>query len=304
MHRTDAFPFVPFVTQEWIKNSSLVILAASCPEPPPPPAAPAPAAAPAAKGIKSDAASDESPGDSADGMPPPPARTPARADGGASSSSAGNSGSAGRRPRAAEDLDAELSRQLFLDQLQASGLKGRYLLGDDFSHYDSSFGLVPSPAPPPSGNSANPSAARKHRRLSPTEEAASGSRDGKDGSKRRRLSLLEGGDELLESVTLSVEEVETDRFEVEVTFDEDDLDGDGNPLTRAYGEGLAVLIGHLAAVRQPQVQAWLQLKEEAAAADMEALGLDGETWEDLDGLEADFVQTNATHQPNRSWLMA
>ena len=193
-------------------------------------------------------------------MPPPPARTPARAGGGASSSSAGNSGSAGRRPRAAEDLDAELSRQLFLDQLQASGLKGRYLLGDDFSHYDSSFGLVPSPAPPPSGNSANPSAARKHRRLSPTEEAASGSRDA--GRQQEATAVAaRRGDELLESVTLSVEEVETDRFEVEVTFDEDDLDGDGNPLTRAYGEGLAVLIGHLAAVRQPQVQAWLQLQK-------------------------------------------
>ena len=46
------------------------------------------------------------------------------------------------------------------------------------------------------------------------------------------------------------------------------------------------------------------LRQRLRAADMEALGLDGETWEDLDGLEADFVQTNATHQPNRSWLMA
>lgn len=143
------------------------------------------------------------------------------------------------------------------------------------------------------------------------EAGGAASREGRDASKRRRLSLLEGVDELpshfdgrdMTSVTLSVEEIDHDRFEVEVSV-EGDLDGDGNPLTRAYGEGLAVLIGHLAAVRQPQVQAWLQLKEEAAAADQEALGLDGETWEDLDGLEADFVQTNATHQPNRSWLVA
>ena len=48
----------------------------------------------------------------------------------------------------------------------------------------------------------------------------------------------------------------------------------------------------------------LQLKEDLIAADREALGLDEATWDELSGLEADFHQTNTSHTPNRSWLIA
>ena len=73
------------------------------------------------------------------------------------------------------------------------------------------------------------------------------------------------------------------------------------PLTAAYGEGLAVLLGHLAASRQPQVQAWLQLKEELMANDDAWLA---QGWDDLNDLEADFIHTNAQHLTNKSWLVA
>ena len=71
--------------------------------------------------------------------------------------------------------------------------------------------------------------------------------------------------------------------------------------SRLVGEGLAVLLSHLAANRRPQVQAWLQLKEELVRSDTVALYADG--WDDLNDLEADFITTSEMHR-GKSWLVA
>jgi len=73
-----------------------------------------------------------------------------------------------------------------------------------------------------------------------------------------------------------------------------------SPLTAAYGEGLAALLGHLSASRQPQVQAWLQLKEDLQAADEEAMLNQG--WDDLNDLEEEYIQLNHQHLASKSWL--
>ena len=68
----------------------------------------------------------------------------------------------------------------------------------------------------------------------------------------------------------------------------------------AYGEGLAALLGHLAASRKPQVQAWLQLKEDLMASDEATLAEGG--WDDLNDLEQDFLAVNSQHLAKKAWL--
>ena len=84
---------------------------------------------------------------------------------------------------------------------------------------------------------------------------------------------------------------------------EDDDVEDEPSLGQIYGEGLAVLLAHLAAARRPQVQAWLQLKEDLIKSD--AAALDSEQgWDDLNDLEADFIVTSEQHRSKGSWLVA
>ena len=86
--------------------------------------------------------------------------------------------------------------------------------------------------------------------------------------------------------------------------DENTDDGDGEgAVAVAYGEGLAVLLSHLATSRRPQVQAWLQLKEDLRLSDAAALHAT-QGWDDLNDLEADFLVTNAQHLQNKSWLVS
>ena len=97
----------------------------------------------------------------------------------------------------------------------------------------------------------------------------------------------------------SSEQMLYDDDEEEAVDEDDEVDEEG-AVAVAYGEGLAVLLGHLAATRRPQVQAWLQLKEDLVASDAAALQIE-QGWDDLDDLEADFIVTNAQHL-GKSWL--
>jgi len=62
-------------------------------------------------------------------------------------------------------------------------------------------------------------------------------------------------------------------------------------LQEAYGDGLMLLLQHLATARQPSVQAWLQLKLEAERASDAAAS----EWTNLSDLEEDFVLINHEH---------
>ena len=152
---------------------------------------------------------------------------------------------------------------------------------DEFSHYDTPLGLHPTPLPPglATGLAGSLTIASAERRV----------------ARKRRLSELggngggaKGGVERVASIS-SVD-------------GEDDDDGeDGGAVAVAYGEGLAVLLSHLAAARRPRVQAWLQLKEDLVRSDAAALHAT-QSWDDLNDLEADFIVTNAQHLQNKSWL--
>lgn len=61
-------------------------------------------------------------------------------------------------------------------------------------------------------------------------------------------------------------------------YDDDELEMmQGHELQQEYGEGLAALLQHLAHSRQPQIQAWFELKQEMEEDDDEE-----ETWTNLD----------------------
>uniref|UniRef100_A0A7S4BH68 Uncharacterized protein n=2 Tax=Chrysotila carterae TaxID=13221 RepID=A0A7S4BH68_CHRCT len=62
-------------------------------------------------------------------------------------------------------------------------------------------------------------------------------------------------------------------------------------MQEAYGDGLSALLQHLAASRQPSVQAWMQLKLEAERSNE----LSSSTWTNLASLEEDFVLMNHEH---------
>ena len=89
--------------------------------------------------------------------------------------------------------------------------------------------------------------------------------------------------------------------------EEDGADGElptEGRMAHAYGEGLAVLLSHLAAARRPQVQAWLQLKEDVVRSEAAALYDHHEQgWDDINDLEADFIVTSEQHR-GKSWLVA
>lgn len=61
-------------------------------------------------------------------------------------------------------------------------------------------------------------------------------------------------------------------------------------LSEMYGDGLSVLLQHLTTSRQPSVQAWLQLKQEAERSTDTAA-----TWTSLSALEEDFLLINHEH---------
>ena len=61
-------------------------------------------------------------------------------------------------------------------------------------------------------------------------------------------------------------------------------------LSAMYGDGLSVLLQHLTTSRQPSVQAWLQLKQEAERSTDTAA-----TWTSLSALEEDFLLINHEH---------
>ena len=84
--------------------------------------------------------------------------------------------------------------------------------------------------------------------------------------------------------------------------DEEDEEDEEGAVAVAYGEGLAVLLSHLATNRRPQVQAWLQLKEDLVRADEDALH-EEQGWDNVEDLEADFIVTNAQHL-GKSWLVS
>jgi len=192
--------------------------------------------------------------------------------------------------RAAAAFDAELSRQLFLDQIagttapphqwplhetftleamSATFEADAMVVEDDYSHYDTPLGLTPTPLP----RSLPPHLAA-HLAAVPAKAV-----DGTNGH---------GDAKPAPSASAGA--------------DSGNASAGGTGVTQAYGEGLAVLLSHLAASRPPQVAAWLQLKEEQRMFDEEALEEGG--WDDLNELEEAFIHTNAAHLAHKSWLNA
>jgi len=64
----------------------------------------------------------------------------------------------------------------------------------------------------------------------------------------------------------------------------------------AYGEGLCALLQHLAHSRQPQIQAWFELKQEMEEEEEEV------TWTNLNDLEEHFLLMNEEHLSRGSTL--
>ena len=78
-------------------------------------------------------------------------------------------------------------------------------------------------------------------------------------------------------------------------YDDDELEiMQGDELQQQYGEGLAALLQHLAHSRQPQIQAWFELKQEMEEEEEE------ETWTTLDGLEREYLLLSEYHLGQRS----
>ncbi|KAL1499362.1 hypothetical protein AB1Y20_011569 [Prymnesium parvum] len=73
-------------------------------------------------------------------------------------------------------------------------------------------------------------------------------------------------------------------------YDDDELEMLHNEeMEVAYGEGLCALLQHLAHSRQPQIQAWFELKQDMAQE------LERETWTNLNDLEEHFLLMNEQH---------
>jgi len=73
-------------------------------------------------------------------------------------------------------------------------------------------------------------------------------------------------------------------------YDDDEMDFlQGEGLQREYGEGLAALLQHLAHSRQPQIQAWFELKQEMEEEE-------DDDWTNLDDLEREYLLLNEEHQ--------
>jgi len=173
----------------------------------------------------------------------------------------------------------------------------------DFSHY------ISSPAPPARNALATPPSSKHSgrpggkRARDPMEKGTGETMVGnvEDGATRRHIS-----DALDHAACGSDVLVEASRNGMRPAFalaSSGGMHGNGGEGGGdGCGEGLSALISHLTAQRQPQVQAWLRLKDDLMKAD-EAL-MFAEGWDDLNDLEADFHQINAQHLTNKSWLVA
>jgi len=159
--------------------------------------------------------------------------------------------------------------QVMADGAEAPGAAGSG--GGDFSHYIKSPARARNAiATPPSSKHSGRAGGKRHR-----------------NGDARDMDVRSGGGEPVAGGGVAPSEDDATRVHV---------NGEG------CGEGLSALISHLTAQRQPQVQAWLLLKDELMKAD-EAL-MFAEGWDDLNDLEADFHHINAQHLTNKSWLVA
>jgi hypothetical protein len=219
--------------------------------------------------------------------------------------------------RAAAAFDAELSRQLFFDQLvgslpqhhwplhQTFGFDSEAMgVDDDYSHYDTPLGMTPA-LPRIGASQSLPSHFAAHLATLPVK-ASEGSASSAPIAGRSAAPSADAEDSINANARTDAGAPSSQRGGG--GGGTSGGNGGGNlavrpsPLTAAYGEGLAVLLSHLAASRPPQVAAWLQLKEEQRAHDEEALEEGG--WDDLNELEEAFIHTNTAHLANKSWLIA
>eukprot|EP00900_Chrysochromulina_parva_P025533 jgi/Chrpa1/7613/Chrysochromulina_OHIO_Genome00003652-RA len=219
--------------------------------------------------------------------------------------------------RAAAAFDAELSRQLFFDQLvgslpqhhwplhQTFGFDSEAMgVDDDYSHYDTPLGMTPA-LPRIGASQSLPSHFAAHIATLPVK-ASEGSASSAPIAGRSAPPSADAEDSINANARTDAGAPGSQRGGG--GGGTSGGNGGGNlavrpsPLTAAYGEGLAVLLSHLAASRPPQVAAWLQLKEEQRAHDEEALEEGG--WDDLNELEEAFIHTNTAHLANKSWLIA
>lgn len=227
--------------------------------------------------------------------------------------------------RAAAAFDAELSRQLFFDQLVGSLPQHHWPLhqtfgfdsmsatfdgevmgvDDDYSHYDTPLGMTPALARIGASQSM-PSHFAAHLATLPAK-ANEGSASSAPAAGARSAPPSADADDSINANARACSGAPGNQ-RGGGGGGTSGGNGGGNlavrpsPLTAAYGEGLAVLLSHLAASRPPQVAAWLQLKEEQRAHDEEALEEGG--WDDLNELEEAFIHTNTAHLANKSWLIA
>ena len=175
------------------------------------------------------------------------------------------------------------------NRLRVPSLDGHSPIDDESEahHYDSTLQLMPATLPPGLAGSLHASTERPPRlsRKRPLPDASP--------SPQRSGGVATGTPGVSRSVTLD-DELDADA--------EEGAEGEG-AVAVAYGEGLAVLLSHLATSRRPRVQAWLQLKEDLIRSDAAALGAT-QGWEDINDLEADFIVTNAQHLQQKSWLVA
>jgi len=360
--------------KQWIANSPLETLTLQLPPPPVAPPPPLPSTATPQKETKKGANEDEDMSEEtycvSDG-----------AAGGGGGESKGKSGGGGGgkhvdrsaharslefgggaaedENRAAAAFDAELSKQLFFEQLASStahlpspwpksySFAADFEDGDDFEHYDGSMGLTPHPAHPhlPPNLSAHLAATPPAvvSRTSSFSSAAAATNSAAHPSHHHHHhhhasaasssspphSMLD-----VDSALLALDSDASDAHHHHHHHHHQSslhhlhpaahspssphhhhrspnpphhhhhhsshpyASHRPSPLTAAYGEGFRVLLGHLAASRQPQVQAWLQLKEELVAADE---GLN-QGWDDLNDLEEEYIALNQQHLASKSWL--
>lgn len=290
----------------WLENSAISKLAAKAPPPPPAPAPPPASAAAAAKQAR-EANSSAADAEGRDSPPPEgttagtaaatgvvtplsgtnggDARTPQT---GALPKSASKSALAASRQSSGDtqttEPEPEANRQLFLDQLAASSEQMQLPpLGSDFSHYDTPLGLTPGPHLPPglADRLATPRGGRQSRKRALAEVAGSVALQDHTSSVHRVSSI---------DIAL-IDEGSDDDFDDDDDDDDETIEG---CVARAYGEGLAVLLSHLAANRRPQVQAWLQLKEDLVRSERNDLYEQG--WDDLNDLEEEFIFTSEVHR--------